>query len=171
MNTCKLQQIFQMPKLWKAQKEFSNIYLKDEVGKKKLLHHESQLLYRLAEEWLKSSPAERNVGMLVGSQLNMIQQCAQMARKANGILACIKNSAASRTRAGTVLMYSAPVGPHLQYHIQFGVHHYKKDTEVLEHVQGWATELVKGLEHKFCEGQMGLFSLEERRFAEELIPL
>jgi len=122
--------------------------------------------YQLGDERIEHSIAEKDLGIQVDGKLDMNQQCALTAHKANCIPGCIKRSVTSRMREVILPLCSALVRPHLEYHVQMWTPQYRRDTDLLEGVQRRATKMIQGMEHLSYEdrlGELGLFSLEKRR--------
>ncbi|PKU30695.1 hypothetical protein llap_19001 [Limosa lapponica baueri] len=74
-------------------------------AKCKIMHlgwRNPQYQYRLGHERIESSPAEKDLGILIDEKLDMSRQCAFASQEVNCILGCINRSLASRLREVTV---------------------------------------------------------------------
>ncbi|GAB0186673.1 laminin subunit alpha-2 [Grus japonensis] len=72
------------------------------LGRNNPRHH-----HMLGPTQLESSLVEKDPGVLVDTWLNMSQQCALVAKLANDILGCIRQSIANRSREVILPLYSA----------------------------------------------------------------
>lgn len=115
----------------------------------------------LGVNWLERSFAEEDLGVLVDTKVNVSQQHALAARKANCIVGCIRKSVTSRSKEVIFSIYPALVRPHLQCCVQFWVSQYKRDVDIEEWVHWRSTKVIKGPQRQSSEEKMqklGLFN-------------
>lgn len=67
--------------------------MKFNSGKRKVLNtrrNNPTHQHRLRGEWLASSSAQKDPGVLMANELNTSQQCALAAKRANGVQGCLR---------------------------------------------------------------------------------
>ena len=74
--------------------------------------------YKLRDEQIECSPAEKDLGVLVDGKLDMSQQCALATQPDTRILGCIQSSAARKASEGILPLWSVLVRPHREYGVQ-----------------------------------------------------
>jgi len=83
----------------------------------------------------------------VDGKLDVSQQPALTAQKANCTLGCILKSRVSRLREVILPFYSVLVRPHLEYCVWMRDPQYRRDMDMLERVQRRTTTKIQGMEH------------------------
>lgn len=99
---------------------------------------------------LESSLLEKDLGVQLGTNLNVSQKYALMAKKVNSTLGCMRYC--QQARKGDHPLYSALVKLHLECFVQFQTLQYQRDLDILKKVQYRAAVILKRLKH-LCNGE------------------
>ena len=121
---------------------------------------------------IEKSLVERDLGLMVSSDLKWVTQVDKATKAAKTIIAQIKNSFSYFDAELLRLLYVSLVRPHLEFAVPVWNPYLKKDIEKLEDIQNKATRLVPTLkkkEYEFRLTKLGLTTLETRRKRGDLI--
>jgi hypothetical protein len=100
--------------------------------------------YQIADTTLKNSTAERDLGVIMESDLSFEQHMYNKINKANRIMAVIRRTYSYLDDDSFLLLYKGLVRPHLEYCNQVWQPHLHKHTDSIENVQRRATKLIPG---------------------------
>ena len=108
------------------------------VDKCKVLHignRNVQANYTMNGKQLAKVEQEKDLGVVISSDLKPSKQCSEVVKTANKLIGFIGRSFEFRTEEIILNLYNALVRPHLGYCVQCWSPYYKKDIEKLEGVQ------------------------------------
>ena len=128
--------------------------------------------YTLLGSAVSSTELEKDLGVLISSDLKFSKQCIEVEKKAQRLLGYIKRQFRFRNKEIVLTLYNSLVRPHLEYAVQFWSPTLKKDIARLERVQARATKLIPSIRHMGYQRRLkalGLFTLETRRLRGQLI--
>ena len=128
--------------------------------------------YKMSGLQLSETEAEKDIGVMVQSNLKPSRQCSTAAARATSVLSQISRAFHYRDRRTFVQLYKQYVRPHLEFAVPAWSPWAVGDREVLEKVQERAIRMVSGLKGKTYQDRLkeiGLLTLEKRREQFDLV--
>jgi hypothetical protein len=101
--------------------------------------------YKMGDHVLETTEVERDIGVLVNSNLNPSDQCSKAAKTANAVLGQISRAFHYRDRWTFVRLHKLYVRPHLEFAVAAWRPWTAADIECLEKVQKRAINMVSGM--------------------------
>ena len=145
------------------------------VQKCKVMHlgrSNPKATYTMNGSILKTTEAEKDIGVKVHCSLRPSLQCKEAAQRGNAVLGQISRSFHYRDRKTFVQLYKQYVRPHLEFAVPAWSPWTIADIQTIERVQQRAIRMVSGLQSPTYEGrlkELGLLSLEDRRTQFDLV--
>ena len=122
--------------------------------------------YTMGGSKLAETKEERDLGVVMTSNLKPSVQCSKAARTAQAVLGQLSRAFHFRDRHVFVQLYKQYVRPHLEFSCQAWAPWSAADIDILEKVQKRAIRMVSGLRSQEYEerlGELELTTLKERR--------
>jgi len=122
--------------------------------------------YSMDGHILEKVTEERDIGVIISSDLKPIKHCEAAASKAKIVLGQMSRSFHFRDRHVFKRLYTTYVRPHLEFAVPVWSPATVTEINVLENVQQRAIQMISGLNSSTYEGklkELGLDTLEERR--------
>ncbi len=110
------------------------------VGRNNPFHN-----YSLNAIPIDRSNCERDLGVLVSSDIRPRNQCIPAKNRANRVLGFITRSVSNRSADIILKLYLTLVRPHLSYAVQFWSMYFRMDIDRLKSVQRRMTKMIQGL--------------------------
>jgi len=143
----------------------------------KVMHfgsHNRQFTYHMKGKQLEEVNSEKDLGVIISSNLKVADHCRHAYATANRMLGLFSRTVKFRNVDVMVRLYKSLIRPHLEYSTSIWNPHYEKDKVLLEKVQRRFTRLFKDLRSREYDERLkigGLWSLEERRHRSDLLEL
>ena len=131
-----------------------------------------KFLYHLNGCLLDNVEEEKDLGVIIPSNLLYQSQMNKVISKATKIIAMIKNTFSHMDKDIFLMLYKVYVRPILEYGQEIWSPHFQKDIDMLEKVQRRATKIVPSLKDQPYEKRLkdlGLYSLKDRRDRGDMI--
>ena len=128
--------------------------------------------YDMNGDWLESVDQEKDLGVIISSNLKVANQCLEANNKANKMLGIINRNVVYKSKEVISKLYNSYVRPVIEYCAQVWAPYLKKDLDMLERVQRRATRMISGFEGKSYEErlkELGMFSVERRFLRGDMI--
>ena len=110
--------------------------------------------YRLNDEIIKTVQNEKDLGVIIQSNLKVDLQCAKVVKEANKILGMVKRCFTYKSKDNLLKVYKSLIRPHLEYCAQAWSPFYNKDCDKLESVQRRLTKMIPELKNLSYENRL-----------------
>ena len=132
------------------------------------------LKYYMNGDQIKESEAERDIGVIISSNMKPSVMCATVAKKANKLLGLLSRGLSFKTKKNFLPLYKQYVLPHLEFAQISWAPWLTGDQELLESVQKRALRQITNLKGKSYSERLeecDLLSINDRRRRNDLIYL
>lgn len=113
---------------------------------------------------VQRSYLERDLGIMIDSELNFSEHIHMVSKKANGIMAVIKRTFTCLDCECFNLLYKSLVRTHLEYGVTTWFPYKMKDIETIEKIQKRATKQVKQIRHLIYSERLKRLNLPTLRY-------